>query len=295
MKHQFFNTLVLVFLMGFSAKAQQTPTNLLSLQDSLNKISGRVLSAQSDEQKFAQNGLFVKTLVDALKAPNSYTFGFDSLRTVSIVKSSDRVFKLLTWYVQLIDGTYRFFGAIQMNTSNGALKLIPLIDQTENLIDPNIITNNKNWFGAKYYEIIPVTSSARLPYYILLGWKGNNERSTKRVIEIVSFDKGEVAFGAPVFDGKDLQGKNRLVFEYNKQNAMTLKSDLKAGMIVFDHLSPFNTDMEGKFEYYGSDGHINGLKIIGGRLKLQENVNLVNDANGNDEFYIDPKKKKVEN
>ncbi|MBC7417466.1 MAG: hypothetical protein H7325_04850 [Pedobacter sp.] len=288
--------LVLLFIViSFAAKAQEPKQNLGALQDSLNKISLRVLSAQSNEQKFVQNGLFVKTLVEALKTTNSFKYAFDSLKTVSVVKSPDDVFRLLTWYTQLVDGTYRFFGALQMDTPNGALKLIPLIDQTENLTDPNLITSNKNWFGAKYYEIIPVTSSARLPYYILLGWKGNNERSTKRVIEILSLDKGEVIFGAPVFDGKDLEDKNRLIFEYNKQNAMTLKSDLKAGMLVFDHLSPFNPDMEGKFEYYGSDGHMDGLKIIGGRLKLQVNVNLVNDANGNDEFYIDPKKKKLEN
>ncbi len=294
MKHQFFFSLALILLTGFSANAQQNP-NLIALQDSLNKISIRVLSAQSDEQKFNENGIFVKTLVEALKTPYSFKFSFDSLKTVSIVKSPDNAFRLLTWYLQLAQGTYRFFGAIQINTPTGALNLIPLIDQTENLTDPNIITGNKNWFGAKYYEIIPVTSSARLPYYILLGWKGNNERTSKRVIEILSLDKGEANFGAPVFDGKDLNGKNRLIFEYNKQNAMTLKSDLKAGILVFDHLSPVDPDMLGKFEYYGSDGHVDGFKIIGGRLKLQENLNLANEASENDEFYIDPKKKKKEN
>ena len=296
LKNSKYTRLGLLFIViSLGAKAQEPKQNLGALQDSLNKISLRVLSAQSDEQKFVQNGLFVKTLVEALKTPNSFKYAFDSLKTVSVVKSPDDVFRLLTWYTQLVDGTYRFFGALQMDTPSGALKLIPLIDQTENLTDPNLITSNKNWFGAKYYEIIPVTSSARLSYYILLGWKGNNERSTKRVIEILNLDKGQVTFGAPVFDGKDLQSKNRLIFEYNKQNAMTLKSDLKAGVLVFDHLSPFNPDMEGKFEYYGSDGHMDGLKIIGGRLKLQVNVNLVNDPNGNDEFYIDPKKKKLEN
>ncbi|MGY3053095.1 hypothetical protein ACVWYG_001292 [Pedobacter sp. UYEF25] len=295
MKYRLLFALVFPLTVVFSAKSQQTSKNWLSQQDSLKKISLKVLSAQSDEQKFAINGLFVKGLVEALKTPNSFTLQFDSLKTIAIVKSPDNAFRLLTWYVQLADGTYRFFGALQMNNPNGTLNLIPLIDQTQNLTDPNIITSNKNWFGAKYYEIIPISSSARLPYYILLGWKGNNERSTKRVIEILSFNKSEVTFGAPVFDGGNLQGKNRLIFEYNKQNAMTLKSDLKAGMLVFDHLSAISADMEGKFEFYGSDGHVDGFKIIGGRLKLQENINLVNDASGNDEFYIDPKKKTSEN
>ena len=294
MRYKFFIFLALFYLDGFSTKAQQN-INLLSLQDSLNKISSRVLSAQSDEQKFKENGLFVKTLVDALKNKNSFNFGFDSLKTVSIIKSPDRAFRLLTWYVRLSNGNYRYFGAVQLNTPSGALNLSPLIDQTENLTDPNILTDNKNWFGAKYYEIIPVTSSSRLTYYLLLGWKGNDDRTTKRVIEVLNFNKSELTFGAKVFDGKDLTTKNRLIFEYNKQNAMTLKSDLKAGVIVIDHLSPVDPEMVGKYEYYGSDGRIDGFKIIGGRLKFQENLELANDVNDNDPFYIDPNIKKKEN
>lgn len=242
-----------------------------------------------------QNGLFVKTLVEALKTTNSFQNNLDSLKTVAVVKSKDRAFRLLTWYVKLSNDSYRFFGAIQMETNDGVLKLLPLIDQTENFRDLNAITTNKDWLGAKYYEIIPVTSSARLPYYVLLGWKGNNDRSTQRVIEILSFDKGNAVFGAPVFDGKDFDTKNRVIFEYNKQNAMTLKSDVKAGFIVFDHLSPIDPDYVGKFEYYGSDGHVDGFKIIGGRLKLKQNLELNNEANDNDQFYIEPKKQKKPN
>jgi hypothetical protein len=196
----------------------------------------------------------------------------------------------LSWYLQLENGTYRYYGAIQMNTKSGPLKLYPLIDQTENLNDPNIITNNQKWFGARYYEIVPVTSGNRLPYYVLLGWKGNTQFTTKKVIDILSFNKDNLTFGAPVFDGKELKGKNRMIFEYAKSNAMTLKTDLKAGIIVFDHLASFDPEIKDKFEYYGSDGTFDGFKIIGGKLKLQEDLTLNNDPNASDELYADPKK-----
>ncbi|MCZ4244010.1 hypothetical protein [Pedobacter punctiformis] len=277
-------------LMVFCVKAQQTPNKLNADQDSLIKLSNAVNAAESDEQKSTLNSVFVKRLVETLKTPNSFNYPFDSLKNVSVIKSPDQVFRILSWYVQQQNGTYRFYGTIQMNTKNGELKLYPLIDQTENIADANQVTNNQKWYGARYYEIIPINSSGRLPYYILLGWKGNSTTTTKKVIEILAFDKDNLTFGAPVFDGKELKGKNRMIFEYNKQNAMLLKTDKKAGMIVFDHLSPFDPEMTGRYDFYGSDGNVDAFKIIGGRLKFQDNVILKNDPNASDELYADPAK-----
>jgi hypothetical protein len=285
--------LYVVIFLGFavsSLKAQQQPTQKLDIfQDSLIKISKLTYGNEADDKKFADNSIFVKTLVEALKIPGSFNYTFDSLKTVSIVKSPDLKFRIISWYVQLENGTYRYYGTIQMN-QNGPLKLYPLIDQSDNLADPNIITNNQKWLGARYYELIPVASSNRSPYYVLLGWKGNTTESTKKIIEILSFDKENVVLGSPVFDGKDLKGKNRIIFEYNKQNAMTLKSDRNAGMIIFDHLAPIDPEMIGKFQFYGSDGNVDGFKVIGGRLKFQDNPILKNDPHGNDELYADPAK-----
>ncbi|WP_343524769.1 hypothetical protein [Pedobacter sp.] len=286
------NLLFLLFILlpGFNVQAQQTPNKLDVFQDSLIKISTATGTALSDNEKLEINGKFVKLLVEALKTPHSFAYPFDSLKNVSVIKSPDKAFRTLTWYVQLENGSYRYYGAIQMNTQNGPLKLYPLIDQTENMNDPNAITGNQKWFGARYYEIIPVTSGNRLPYYVLLGWKGNTQATTKKVIEILSFDKDNAVFGAPVFDGKELKGKNRVIFEYAKSNAMMLKTDVKAGMIVFDHLASFDPEVKDKFEFYGSDGTFDGFKIIGGKLKLQEELTLNNDPNSNDELYADPKK-----
>jgi hypothetical protein len=283
---------IFCLLMGlYTNLFAQTSIKIEQYQDSLVKISNSVLNADDAEKKIAENGRFVKTLVNALKTNNSYNFAFDSLKTVSVIKSPDQSFRIFSWYVAFNDGTYRFFGAIQMKTNNGVLKLIPLLDQTENLKDFNAITTNQNWFGARYYEIIPVKINGQAPYYILLGWKGNSARSTKKVIEILKFNNEMVSFGAPVFDGKEFAGKNRVIFEYNKQNAMTLKSDLKAGMIIYDHLAPYDPKMVGRFEFYGSDLSFDGFKIIGGRLKLQENIDLKNEDNKNDVLYADPTKK----
>lgn len=260
-------------------------------QDSLVKISKSLPLALDNEQRYSQNALFIKTLVDALKTNYSFSYPFDSLKSISILKSPDNAFRIFSWYMPIDGGGYRFFGTIQIATKDGKLKLYPLIDNTENIKDLNQIGDNKNWYGARYYEIVPVTTG-RIPYYILIGWKGNNLKTTKKVIDILSFEKETPVFGKPVFEGlKGTPSKNRIVFEYSKLNSMTLTLDKNVNMIVFDHLAPLSAEMEGNFEFYASDLSFDAYKIMGGKLKLVENVALKNEPNEMDDFYIDPKDK----
>ncbi|MNH46500.1 hypothetical protein D3C79_1093030 [compost metagenome] len=51
--------------------------------------------------------------------------------------------------------------------------------------------------------------------------------------------------------------------------------------------------MEGNFEFYASDLSFDAYKLVGGRLKLVENVELKNEPSTNDEYYIDPKDKQI--
>lgn len=263
-------------------------------QDSLINFSEGVQNAPDNAARFALNAQFIKTLVNALKTPSSYSYPFDSLKRISILQSPDKNFRIFSWYLPLDDGSYRYFGAIQMATKDGKLKLYPLIDGTDNLKDTNVLTSNKNWYGANYYEIIPVTANGKTSCYALIGWKGNNTKTSKKLIEVLSFEKGEPIFGKAIFDQKQNPGKNRIIFEYNKLNSMTLTMEKSMNMIVFDHLAPFNPEMTGNFEFYASDLSFDAYKLSGGRLKLVENVELKNAPNDKDELYVDPKNKKIQ-
>jgi len=263
-------------------------------QDSLILGADQMYAAATNIQRFEQNAKFIKLLVNALKTPFSYNYSFDSLKTISLVNSPDHSFRIFSWYIPVEDGTYRFFGSIQMATKNGSLKLYPLIDDTEHFKDDNQITTNKQWYGARYYEIIPLTAAGQKTAYALLGWKGNNAKTSKKVIDILSFDETGVRFGKPVFENKkNTPLKNRIVFEYNKLNSMTLRLDKKEQLIAFDHLAPIDSTMTGNFEYYASDSSFDGYRLVGTILKLVENIELKNDPNEQDELYIDPKSKNI--
>ena len=259
-------------------------------QDSLKILSEATFAATEDADRVDKNTLFIKKFINALKINGSFNYSFDSLKRISIIKSTDNAFRIITWFLPNNDGTYRYYGTIQMGIANGGLKLFPLTDHP-NFEDQNAITTNKSWFGSRYYEMIPVLVNGKQPYYILLGWKGNTAKTTKKVIDVLSFEKGEPIFGKNIFETeKNAALKNRVVFEYNKQNTMTLKVDQNVNMIVFDHLAPYDPKMVGNFEYYGSDLSFDGYRLTWGKLALVEDVELKNDPSPNDEFYGKPVK-----
>ena len=288
--------LIVIVCCAFKLNAQHTYNlnnipQLNKYQDSLNILSEETFEAKDDISRLEKNSAFVKKFVAALKINGSFNYGFDSLKRISILKATDNSFRIVTWFIPLSDGTYRYYGTIQMATQNGSLKLFPLTDATSSLTDSYAITDHRNWLGARYYEIIPMVINGKQPYFILLGWKGNTLKTSKKVIDVISFEKNEPVFGKPIFEtAKNKPLQNRVIFEYSKQNAMTLIWDKKVNMIVFDHLAPYEAKMTGNFEFYGSDLSFDAYKITWGKLSLSENVELRNDATLNEDFYKSPKK-----
>lgn len=291
-------SLLLVVLVCWMCKtnAQHTFTTnstplLIKQQDTLAKLSEEIFSASDDAVRLEKNAQFVRKFVNSLKTNGSIAFGFDSLKRISILKAPDQSFRIITWFVPLNDGTYRYYGTIQLATPNGSLKLIPLTDGSSSISEQQSFLNSKNWLGARYYEMIPIVVNGKQPYYILLGWKGNDSKTSKKVIEVLTIDKNEAIFGKEIFETeKNKALKNRVIFEYSKQNTMTLIWDKKTNLIVFDHLAPYDPKMVGKFEYYGSDLSFDAYKVAWGKLSLLENVPMKNDPSANDEFYKSPKK-----
>ncbi len=111
-----------------------------------------------------------------------------------------------------------------------------------------------NWPGALYYELIPFENARHgRTEYILLGWDGNDKMSNKKLIDVLSFGRNdEVRFGSNVFTGEG-KTKTRVLFEYTAKATMSLKYQEDKDRIVFDHLSPKQSNLEGMYEYYGPD------------------------------------------
>ncbi|PTQ93642.1 hypothetical protein C8P68_108104 [Mucilaginibacter yixingensis] len=261
--------------------------SLKMYEDSLIHLGKRIVEDNNELERQNANYNFIKTLTSALKVNNSFIYKFDSLKYVSILNAPDNRFRIFSWYVQYADGSYRFFGTIQMNTG-GPLQMFPLKDYTpllDKAPEDSVLTDGR-WYGAQYYKIIPVYGSK--PYYMLLGWKGNTVESTKKVIEVLSFQKNKPVLGMEVFNGTT---KKRRVFEYTRQASMLLRFVAERNLIVFDHLAPPDKKLKDKPQTYGPDLSYDGYQLKNGKWTLIENLDMRNMPNPEDDQYIEPNKR----
>lgn len=205
-------------------------------------MSDKMIFASSFEERLEANTEFVKNLVKTLELPNSFQYSFDSLQTISIENAPDNHFRIFTWELQKDDNYFRQYGAIQMNTNDGKLKLFPLFDYSDFTEKPyDSIRSNKQWIGALYYKILK-NSYKNKDYYTLLGLDDNDFLTTKKWIDVLTFNtKGEPEFGAPIFQYtydtiKVEPPVDRFLFEFKKDAKARLNYDSEINAIVFDHL-----------------------------------------------------------
>ncbi|AMR33146.1 hypothetical protein A0256_17845 [Mucilaginibacter sp. PAMC 26640] len=274
--------------MAFAQHSDESGSSkqLRVFQDSLARLGKRFINDTNDLDRKAANYKFIPTLVGALKIPHSFNFPFDSVKAVSITTAPDSRFRIFSWHIMNQDGSYRFYGAIQMNTGE-KLQMYPLEDYSPLLKNPeDSILTNRHWFGAQYYKIIRI--SADKPYYVLLGWKGNTVRSTKKVIDVLSFNRdGYPVFGMPVFYGNN-KNRKRVVFEYARQTSMLLRYVPEEGLIVFDHLSPPDPKMK-EPSSFGPDLSYDGYKLKDGKFQYVNDLDMRNIPEARDAEYVDPK------
>lgn len=262
--------------------AQLDVDKMSSWQDSLERVGARLFATSVDPEKLQHNADFVKTLVSALKESFSYSYDFDGLDFVSKIKSPDDKFRIFSWAIALSDGSYLYYGAIQLRTADGSLKLVPLLDQTFEIANPDeeILSTDK-WFGARYYDILPLAEG-----YILLGWKGHGATYTKKVIEPLVYDGSVFRLGAKVFS--DNTAISRRIFNYTRQASMYLVYHPERSQIVFDHIVPADEGLEGNYRYYGPDLSFDAYELGSGRLVLRSDIEFQNPVRGDEDNFLDP-------
>ncbi|MEO8588126.1 MAG: hypothetical protein ABI432_02065 [Flavobacteriales bacterium] len=211
---------------------------------------GKLKSATSDAQRDSVSAGIKSHLRALLEASDAFAASFDDV-PMSRVDAPDGVFRLFTWNVPRTDGTNRFEGFLLTRTGS-KIAVYELRDMTASIPSAEVPELGPDrWYGALYYQVIPVQKGGRT-YYTLLGWKGYSNVETRKVIEVLSFKSGKPRFGAALF-GKGKIKSMRKVYGYSFQATMTLRYDPVMEGILLDHLSPSRADMVDQPAYYGPD------------------------------------------
>jgi hypothetical protein len=249
--------IIISFLFAASGYGQNTITTadkkkLAAKEDTLKICARNLIMDSLTAGRMIADSLFTRTLVRALQIKNSFYYPFDSVQGVSKLYAPDSTFRIFTWGIVYDDFYSRQRGAIQMRTKDGALKLFPLRDVSEftvNAIDS--IRGRNNWIGAIYYNIIKTQDKGK-NYYTLFGIDYNNVRSTKKWIEVLSFnEKNEPVFGGLMFsfakDSIKKSPQHRFGLEYKKDARVLANYIDDVNMILVDHLISESDEPENKW------------------------------------------------
>ncbi len=229
----------------------------------------------SRERKELNNSI-VKRMKVLWNNPEWFLDEFNGLKRVSTLVSEDETVKVCTWNVPLPNSVNLFFGAVIVKTKYG-YKVSSLIDNTSKVRSPQrSALSAKKWFGAIYYDIIPVRGKNKKTYYILLGYKPNNEMTKMKVVEpMMVVGNGSVRFGHSIFQADRYLFK-RLVFEYTAATNMLLKYEEEEERIVLDHLAPPNPIYKGNKRFYGPDFSYDAYVLEKGRWVLYRDIDVRN-------------------
>ncbi|MES2590474.1 MAG: hypothetical protein V4608_01230 [Bacteroidota bacterium] len=296
--------LIIVSLCSTAQNQKGEKQILDGYSDSLRIICGKIYSSKTDIDKKKFNQQLLKTFELALNTDFSFTYPFDSLTDIARLVSPDNTFRIINWNIPYSDGTQEYFGFIQNKhvqvKKKGlfrkerieTLQLYSLIDKSLEIKNPeNVITDNKKWFGMLYYKIIPIKTKKQT-YYTLLGWDGNDKFTSKKIIDVLTFDdKGLPHFGADIFNIPKKNPK-RVIFEYAASCTMSLKYNAKKDSIVFDHLAPEQPQLEGQYQYYCTDMSYDGFGFKRGKWNYGADVSATNEKDNNDKYYNDPRNTK---
>jgi hypothetical protein len=221
--------LLIPLLLIFSvAQAQSQLRPLAEVEEELAGMAKEVLTHDSLEHKIKVNKKFARLLIQTLKRPESFTYPFEKMETVSVLEAEDQSFRLFTWHIldwdpEVYQGEqyYYYFGLVQRKYENEAGEVeylvIPLLE-TQQVVPEmeHMVLDNQSWLGAQYYlpkyrkkipsytlKIQPPdTSNAyvigkndpdrfkkrKIDFYLLFGWNGYDHRTNYKVLDVMHFD-----------------------------------------------------------------------------------------------------------
>ncbi len=247
---------------------------LINASDLITKCLFEDLQVQeTDIQKDSVNAHIQERLMNLWNDKAYFENEFAQLKRVKTLHSKDGQVKVCTYNIQKDGFKQVFYGAVIINGDKFVVK--PLTDVSENIKSPERSTlSDKKWYGAIYLDLVE-THAGNKTYYTLLGYKGHDEFSKTRVLDVLLVQNGRLRFGSPIFK-TDRITRNRIVFEYSAKATMMLRYDANEKMIVFDNLAPADPMFRGVYQYYGPDFSYNAFKFTKGVWELKKDIDLRN-------------------
>ena len=255
----------------------QDNSDFIFFESRLQTLANKILTASNDSLKEEANKLLIEDVEELLLMRGSFHYTFENVDKLSIIHSPDNKFKLYNWVVPKSNNTFEYYAYLQFYTKRKKEQYYFKLNDISAFVEDEQtkIFAQGDWFGALYSDIVH-TKFDKKNFYTLIGWDGNNSTTTKRVVEILTFDeKEEPIFGAPILKMND-GTRTRMILEYSKKVSTNMSYNEEEEYIVFDHLEPLEGGIRGIYEFYVPSLSYDGLTFKNGKWRLVEDIAIFN-------------------
>ena len=112
-------TIFCTFFLLSSVSAQKVSKQLIvEYEDTLKVMAHIIMNGETEQEKLVANEAFKNTLKEVLQYDRSFSYPFDSLKTISIKTSSNNRVKIYTWILKKENGTYQYFGFVHYHNKS---------------------------------------------------------------------------------------------------------------------------------------------------------------------------------
>lgn len=253
----------------FGQVAPETPHDIFNAM----KVRAKVFSEDTSVVKRrSANHRFVQDMVRLVKTGKSWGMAWSELPSVSTLLTPDQQWRIVTWSVLLEQNSRRHYGCLLGPTGN----YYPLIDQMANRFENDEVYDNRQWPGAVYFQVLPVSSSINgQACYAVLGYDAREPFTQRKVLDWLCPDPANemVHVGAPLIhhEGRSL---NRWQLSYPRDVQVQMQWDKDRSLVYFDHLIRRGTDPSSEGFDFIPDGSFDALVWRNGRLNFEEMPNF---------------------
>lgn len=238
-------------------------------------LSKQIYESENDKEKINLNDDLLDALYALVSNKKSLRYKFTKLDHISIVKPKDGEFRMFTWSIKLGNNNFVYSGLFHYYDKKQRAQVIHVLkDYSSQIKEPEGKTLRPDyWYGALYYNVITKEYNG-VKYFTLLGLDGHDDRSNKKIIDLLWFDRKMTPyFGAPAFVSE--RGiKNRFILEYNELSSVKLNYQSKLNLIYFDHLEPVDGVSYNVLSSYVPTSDVDGFIFKKGKWSLVKQIDV---------------------
>ena len=282
--------LLLIPSLCFS-KEIEVDTFLVRKEIELANLLRKLRQAKTKNDIEMANISFTQSLNEALVAPGILEYPFDSLNTMSTIKSPDGAFRLFNWNIEDENQKHSHFCYL-VRKKGSKNQIIPFKEDKFTLgpTPDGMLTPNR-WYGALYYNIVPV-AIGRKKYYTMFAYDGATRSSNKKILDVFWFKGRGLRIGYPLFQDETNKAKlhQRVFIEYSEKASLSVNHKPSINKIIFDHLIPETPNLKGMYEYYVPEMIYDAYFWENNYWNYQADIKVGNDKEkSRREYYLDKK------